>query len=112
MHLMRLVLLSVVITLLLNCSGQKNNFYVHNKDTQAIDSLHISVGDRTYLLEDIQSRKSKSLKIPQLGGHKISLQADTGKVMNLGIRVSPPFRGAIKAIITKERVISSGTYSN
>jgi hypothetical protein len=102
----------MLLMILSSCSGKKHNFYVHNKDTQAIDSLHIFVGDKTYLIEDLQSQKSKSLKISQLGGHKLALQADTGKVMNLGIRISPPFRGTIKSIITKERIISSGTYSN
>jgi hypothetical protein len=109
---MRLILVSVVITLLLNCSGKKHNFYVHNKDTQAIDSLRILVGDETYLIEYLQPRTTKGIKIYKLGGKQISFQADDGKLMPLSSIQKPPFRGTLRFIITKERILSTRTSSN
>jgi|TARA_R110001599_G_scaffold84130_1_gene226594 hypothetical protein len=94
------------------CSKPKHNFYVHSKDSETIDSLQIFVGHETYLIEDLQPSKTKSIKVYRLGGNKISLQADTRKTMALSTVLDPSFRGTLKLIITKERILSSGTYTN
>ncbi len=112
MHFMRLTLLSIVITLFLNCASKKSNFFVHNKDTETIDSLFIYVGDKTYLIEDLAPNTSKGIKVLKMGGKKISLQADNEKSMVSSSVEHPPFRGTLRLIITKKRILSESTFSN
>ncbi|MEO9886571.1 MAG: hypothetical protein ABJR05_02990 [Balneola sp.] len=97
-----------VLIILLGCTEPKKKFYVHNKDAETIDSLQIYVGDEIYLIESLQPRETKGLKIYKMGGKKVSFQADTGRVMTTTSVLTPPFRGTIKFIITKERIISVG----
>ena len=111
-NFIKLFLLLETLIFISSCTDKKNNFYVHNKDVETIDSLHIYVGNDTYLIEDIQPKRTKGIRIQKMGGKQISLQADKGKNMALSSVVHPPFRGTHRLIITKNRIISESSFSN
>jgi len=105
-----IVLLSVFISFFA-CNENRNNFYVHNNDPIPIDSLHFFVEDRTYLVEDLQPGQTKGIKITNIGGSQIVLQADHEKPMQLrGGFLSPQAKGMLRIIITRTQIVSSNTH--
>jgi len=93
------------------CNENRSNFFVHNNDSIPIDSLHIFVEDRTYLVEDLQPGQTKGIKITNIGGSQIVLQADHEKPMQLrGGFLSPQAKGVLSIIITRTQIISTNTH--
>lgn len=106
------IALSVLILFISNCTEKRSNFYVFNEDTETIDSLHIFVGEDTYLIEDLKPKTSEGIKVHELGGQQISLQADNEKPMPVSGVIRPPFIGTQKLTITKNRITSVGVFAN
>ncbi len=99
------------------CTSEKEpNFFVFNDDDRSIDSLQIFIGQETFLLENIPSKKTKSLHIESNIGRNIVLKIDTLSPLYIkngsylpedwsGITPTT-FKGVIKVSIRKNKIIS------
>lgn len=99
------------------CTSEKEpNFFVFNDDYRSIDSLQIFIGQETYLLENIPSKKTKSLHIESIIGPNIVLKIDTlsplyiknGSLLPEDLSGITPttFKGVIKVSVQKNKIIS------
>lgn len=106
-----LLLLMLVVT---NCAKEQENFFVYNQDTEIIDSLHIYVRDETYLIENLQPKRTQSIYIHNIGGDvKIMLQANHEAPMSLNSGfLDPQANGTLKIMITRNRIVAKTSHPN
>lgn len=107
----------IIIVALGACASEKEpNFFVFNDDYRSIDSLQIFIGQETYQLENIPSKKTKSLHIESNIGRNIVLKIDTLSPLYIkngshlpedwsGITPTT-FKGVIKVSVQKNKIIS------
>jgi hypothetical protein len=105
------------------CTSEKEpNFFVFNDDYRSIDSLQIFIGQETFLLENIPSKKTKSLHIESNIGPNIVLKIDTlsplyiktGSLLpeDFSGTTSTAFRGVIKVSVRKNKIISFSQFNS
>lgn len=105
------------------CTSEKEpNFFVFNDDYISIDSLQIFMGEETYLLENIPSKKTKSLHIESNISRNIVLKIDTLSPLNIKTGSPLPedfsgitptaFKGVIKISVRKNKIISFSQFNS
>ena|SRR5690554_790153 len=69
-------ILPFIILGLISCGHGGMELSVYNAGEERIDSLFISVGKRSYVIEDIESRKIKNINISIIGGVSLVVKVD------------------------------------
>lgn len=79
-----------------------------------IDSLFIHINDETYLIENLKPKQTQSIHLDKMRGNTgIILETNEETFMPLNAGFShPQKKGAIKIMITKDRIVSTFTHSN
>lgn len=109
---LRFFSISLFLLILTGCSGKKDNFIVYNQDTETIDSLFIMLEGRTYFIEDLKYRQTKSLYISKMYDTDIFIQASDSVLMKLPVAIQYPQEKTIRLMITKSGIISAGAVTN